>query len=63
MGPMRTDQMIDKMHAWEQRFHKEMADEVAHPIAEYTPEKIDRLCEQMQQANRFTWPSDMRVNV
>ena len=55
--------MIDKMHAWEQRFHKEMADEVAHPIAEYTPEKIDRLCEQMQQANRFTWPSDMRVNV
>lgn len=60
---MTTEQMFDKMHKWEKREHAAMFKEVAHPVSDYTPERVERLQAQMEQANRFTWPSDMRVNV
>lgn len=55
--------MFDRMHKWEKKEHAAMFKEVKHPIKEYTPERVAQLQAQMEQANRFTWPADLRVNV
>jgi len=59
---MTTEQMVDKMHAWEKKERAAMFKEVAHPVSEYTPERVEKLVAQMEQQNRFTWPRQFKVN-
>ncbi len=57
------DGLLAKMSAFEVKVLKELAAECTHPIAEYTEERISRLVEQMNLANLYRWPSDVRPNL
>jgi hypothetical protein len=53
-----------KMTAYEVQVHQQIAQEqVSHPLAEYTPERTARLWEQIEAAQRWTWPAHFTVNV
>lgn len=37
--------------------------QVTHPVQEYTEARVERLVMQMEQAQRFRWPSTLVYNV
>ena len=38
------------------------SEQVSHPVAEYTPERIDRLLAQIEQAKKWTSPRELTFN-
>ena len=38
------------------------SEQVSHPVAEYTPERIDRLLMQIEQAKKWTSPRELTFN-
>ena len=54
---MRTLTMVDH------RLLQELEAEVTHPLADYTPEKVEALYQQMQFQNKYTFPTDFCFNL
>ena len=56
--------LMIRLHAAECALHAEIQQEqISHPLADYTPERVARLYQQMQDANRFQHPEQISFNV
>lgn len=55
---MTTEQMQLQCLRYERRERAALAAEVTHPLHEYTPDRVARLWEAIEQARRFSSPSE-----
>jgi len=62
--PHYESQMVKQMTAFETRVLKELAQEqISHPVAEYTPERLEKLYAEIALAQRFKSPPHFTVNL
>lgn len=60
---MTTVQMHLKMAQFERQARQDEAAHVTHPLEDYQGERLERLYQQMDQAQRWQWPPMLTWNV